>query len=137
MSHDNLVLQFAPLGRCAFRFTPEIVRAFIPLRRIGVYLLFYEQKAIYIGRSDTCLCTRLAYHPYLRRASHFTYEICKTSCRAFCLEAYWFHRLQRASPDRLLNCNHPGKPRAVTQSCPFCNPNDSKALNLVASKFGY
>jgi len=133
---SDFVLQLLPLGRFAFRFNPETVRALVPDDVAGVYLLLFEGEGIYVGRSDTCLRTRLAYHPYLRYASYFTYEICRNSHRAFYLEAYWFHRLQRDKFQRFLNCIHPAKPQGFSQRCPFCTPNDSKAIKHVLSKLG-
>ena len=133
---NDLALQTLFLGRFAFRFNSETVKTLIPNDVLGVYLLLLEGESVYVGRSDTCLRTRLAYHPHLRHASHFTYEICRSAYRAFYLESYWFHRLQRDAPQQFLNCIHPAKPQNFSRHCPFCIPNDSKAFEHVLSKLG-
>jgi len=115
MLHSDFVLQPLPLGRFAFQFNPKTVRALVPNDVIGVYLQ-EEGKGIYVGRSDTYLHTRLAYHPHLRFASYFSYEICRSSYRAFHLELYWFHWLERDAPQQFLNCIHPANHRIFLNS---------------------
>ncbi|OUL19230.1 hypothetical protein BV372_33585 [Nostoc sp. T09] len=136
MSHRGICLQSVPFERFAFRFTPEVVRILIPNDLVGVYLLFDQGEAVYVGRSDNCLRTRLANHPFVGQASYFTYEICHSRLRAFYLEAYWFHRLQEFAPQRLLNSIHPAKPANCSQTCPFCNSKNSKALKVAFSTLG-
>lgn len=136
MSHTDICLQSIAFERFAFRFTPEVVRGLIPNNLVGVYLLFHQGEPVYVGRSDNCLRTRLANHPLIGQASYFTYEICHNRLRAFYLEAYWFHQLQEFTSQRLLNSIHPGKPANCSQTCPFCNSKDFKALKVAFSKLG-
>jgi hypothetical protein len=97
-----------PISRLGFRFDPAVVRATIPASVAGVYCLLVDERPIYIGRSDCCLATRLARHPLADVATHFLWEPSRERWRAFCLESYWWHRLNEF-PD-LQNQIHPARP---------------------------
>ncbi len=115
--------------RFAFPFVPKMVRAMIPTEMIGAYLLISNGTPVYIGRSDHCVQSRLSKHPLLGCVSHFVWEPCQSSLRAFYLEAFWFHKLQNSFD--LLNTIHPARPLGFDHPCPFCNTKDIDALRFA------
>lgn len=129
MRFEQITLSTANIRRFAFRFAPEVVRVMIPSSAIGKYLLIDNGVPVYIGRSDRCTRTRLSNHPLLGNATHFVWERCRHSFHAFCLEAFWFHRLQESS--ELLNTIHPARPANFNRPCPFCCNKDIDALRLA------
>lgn len=120
------------IGRFGFRFAPEVVYAMIPCKVVGTYLLIKNGVPLYIGRSDRCLRRRLSSHPLLGNASHFVWEVCCSPFQAFCLESFWFHRLQ--NQPQLLNIIHPARPVGLERLCPFCNSKDIQALGIALGK---
>ena len=103
----------------AFRLTPATVRVLLPPGFPGAYLLLKAQNPIYVGRSDTCLQTRLTRHPLRRRATHFIFAPTGNAKRAFWLEAAWYHRLSGQTP-AIQNQLHPASPANSNLRCPFC-----------------
>lgn len=108
----------------AFRFTRATVRTLLPPGFPGAYILLRIRKGsdaipIYVGRSDTCLQTRLTGHPYRGRATHFVFAPTGNAKRAFWLEAAWYHRLTSENVT-LLNQLHPASPANSQLNCPFC-----------------
>lgn len=109
----------------AFMAVPSVVRALVPEGRAGVYMLLRDGMTFYVGRSDTCLRTRLAAHPLLHLATHVTWEPCESPLKAYRLESAWFHALQLTA--ELTNRNHPAHPSGEPNDCPFCSTGDSQA----------
>ncbi|MEX5268882.1 GIY-YIG nuclease family protein [Kocuria sabuli] len=104
-------------ARLAFRFTPATVRALVPARICGTYLLLDGENPVYVGRSDACLRTRLASHNHRSSATHVLWEPARSPKNAYLLEAHWFHQ-----HDLQLNQIHPASPAGQSLSCPFCDP---------------
>ena len=75
----------------------------LPIGVVGAYLLFADTEPIYAGRSDSCLRRRLLRHPPNNQASHVLWEACRTAYHAYCLEAFWFHKLRSRSQFRNLS----------------------------------
>lgn len=115
------------LKRFAFALTSAMVRAIIPSGRVGVYLLLLDESPLYVGRSDTCIRTRLAGHPMLGRATHFSWQPCRDAVHAFHLEAFWYHAL-RESGLPIRNQTHPARPAGLKQTCPFCRSTELDSL---------
>lgn len=130
----NKTVQFiqSDVGRMAYRFLPDVVRAFLPHRVIGSYALFSDNQVIYIGRSDHSLRARLSRHPLIGIASHFTWQICDTVEQAFYWEAAWYHN--HRCHKHLLNIVHPGIPTGLKIQCPFCQNNDELGLYLALNR---
>ncbi|MFE3455966.1 GIY-YIG nuclease family protein [Nocardiopsis aegyptia] len=98
------------------RLRPWVVRAMIPDHYIGTYVLFHHGQEHYIGRSDTCLRTRLLRHCTTAHAEYFAYDIHTTSEQAFSMECSLYHT-HRSS---LINVRHPDRPDYQNSVCPFC-----------------
>lgn len=122
-------LSVVSFGRFAYRFTPDVVQALLPDSVVGTYLLIKHGLPVYVGRSDTCLRTRLGRHPWLGIATHFTWEPCRTSFQAFCLESLWYHRL--VGEPETLNRVHPARPSNCRRPCPFCVTRDLEAWQVA------
>lgn len=118
-------LLFHEARQLAFLATPAVVRAFLPPKNPGVYMLLRMGVPFYVGRSDNCLRTRLAHHPLLPMATHVAWHTCTTSLQAWRLESAWFHRLRKSS--ELHNQIHPAQPAGESNSCPFCSTGDCQA----------
>jgi hypothetical protein len=104
--------------RQSFPFRPAFVRAVVAAGYPGVYLLLHKGRPIYVGRSDTCVQTRLASHPYLGRADRFMWQPCRSPVHAFHLESFWYHALlEQGGAGNLI---HPARPAGTPASCPFC-----------------
>ncbi|MEU6812978.1 hypothetical protein ABZ920_29160 [Streptomyces sp. NPDC046831] len=95
----------------------------IPAKTIGAYVLLRhdQQQAVplYIGRSDTCLRRRLAYHPLRGHATHFVAAPTRNHHQAFAIESAWYHRY-RAAGTPIANQIHPASPAGTGRRCPFC-----------------
>lgn len=115
----RVALAFAAPARHAFPFMPRVIRALVAPGVPGVYLLLKEGRAVYVGRSDSCVQTRLASHPYLQVASHFVWQPCRSRLHAFHMESYWYHLLHDAGAGA--NLIHPARPAGDAEPCPFCH----------------
>ncbi len=124
-SSDFIVLT-EPSERFCFSADPKLIGGLLPENVIGTYLLSYDRRPFYIGRSDACLRGRLTTHEYLNHASHVIWEPCKNHAQAFYLECYWYHELEDSG--QLINMIHPGKPNGTDLSCPFCRCDWNSAL---------
>lgn len=130
MSHDTPVrIVVGNQARLAFRFTPATIRLHIPRRVPGSYLLLDCGRAVYIGRSDSCLRRRLEAHPLLAAATHVAWEAATSPERSFLNEAFWFHELR--SDPRVLNRAHPARPAGSTQGCPYCSSGQAERKALL------
>jgi hypothetical protein len=121
-----VILRWSEAHRFAFRFRQRVIRAIVPIRTRGAYLLLSGENPLYIGRSDHCVQSRLAGHPLLGIATHFLWEPCGSSVRAFCLEAFWYHRLAGELGGLILI--HPASPVGSGFGCPFCSMDDEAGL---------
>jgi hypothetical protein len=117
------------IRRVGFRFESKVLRAVIPPAALGTYLLLVEDEPIYVGRSDTCVRTRLCMHGLGQVATHFVWEPAREAWQGFCLEAAWWHR--RADWPMLLNAIHPAIPLGDERTCPFCDKRDEKGLAAI------
>lgn len=118
-------LLFDEARQLAFVATPAVVRAFLPTKKPGVYMLLRMGVPFYVGRSDNCIRTRLARHPLLPNATHVAWHTCRSALQAYRLESAWFHRLRRCA--ELHNQIHPAQPAGESNSCPFCSTGDCQA----------
>jgi hypothetical protein len=96
---------------------PAWLRTLLPPLRAGVYLLLDRDHPRYVGRSDTCLLTRLCGHELRSEATHAVWSLRGDAVGAYRAECYWYHRLNAGLA--LVNKLHPAAPiRNLT--CPFC-----------------
>ncbi|MEU5858959.1 GIY-YIG nuclease family protein [Nocardiopsis dassonvillei] len=102
--------------RRLLRLRPWVVRAMIPQRHIGTYVLFHHGHEHYIGRSDTCLRRRLLQHCTTGHAEYFTYDVHTTPEQAFSMECSLYHTHRH----QLINIRHPDQPDHQNTPCPFC-----------------
>ena len=105
-------------SRLAFRWDNGLLRAAISPDTVGTYLLLRNTAPVYIGRSDTCLLSRLLGHPLRDCTTHVVWERTDSQQMAFSIEAYWFHRYRDLGA--LLNRIHPTVPSRSVMACPFC-----------------
>ena len=87
---------------------------------IGTYVLICDGQPFYVGRSDSCLRTRLGNHELLAAATHVLWEPCATTQCAFRLEAAWFHGLH--GTENFRNLIHPARPLRDSPALPFLWP---------------
>lgn len=113
----------------AFIARPDVLRALIPVEHSGVYMLLHGPAPFYVGRSDSCIQTRLANHPLLRIATHVAWEPCADPLHAYHLESAWFHTLRAST--HLANQIHPARPAGERKNCPFCSIGDCLAWEHV------
>lgn len=101
------------------RLRPWLIRALIPPRKIGTYVLYTAQgEPYYIGRSDTDIQRRLLRHCVDRHGEYFTYDAHNTPASAFDVECALFHILAPWLSNRI----HPGRPDFHRIPCAFCLP---------------
>lgn len=124
MSRNFLLLLDTP-RRVAYAVRPDLLRAVIPPGHAGTYVLLQRNAVMYVGRSDTCVLTRLCRHELLLDATHVTWEPSSNPERAYRLEAAWFHQFRGP---HLLNQIHPARPSGYKFNCPFCGAGDTAAL---------
>ena len=111
-----------------FRMTPDVIRAEVTKGLPGVYVLgdIENGKFIfkYVGRSDSCLQTRLLTHDYLYEYSYFVFSYVKDAKKAFELESKWWHDCRNNSIS-LRNHIHPDSPSNQFLICPYCQFSNS------------
>jgi hypothetical protein len=107
-----------------FRLRSGIVRAIIPKRRIGSYLLSDGRDVSYVGRSDRCLQQRLLNHVHSRRAQFFEYQLHDSPYNSFIAECAGYH-----NHDILTNKAHPAAPHLLFAVCPFCRTRTIRTRN--------
>ena len=106
-----------------FLFLPEIIRMLVDKGKAGVYALGEvvddEFFIGYVGRSDTCLRTRLLSHNYLYDFSYFYFQYAETPANAYAKEAgLWHSCVDYGIPIR--NRIHPDSPVDAHLKCPYC-----------------
>lgn len=121
-------LLFEAPKRVAFIASADVVRATIPAGIAGVYFFLRGGRPFYVGRSDSCLRTRISNHERLAEAGHVTWDPCQSARTAFLLESAWYHRLGHGA---LQNRVHPARPCGDDSNCPFCDVGDIEALQRV------
>lgn len=99
-----------------YRLTPWLVRALIPARRSGSYVLYRASRPSYVGRSDACLRSRLILHAYAHRGEFFSFQTHHSVVHGFTVECAIYHVLRR----QLTNLIHPDSPDNLALRCPFC-----------------
>lgn len=106
-----------------FLFLPEVIRLVVKKGKAGVYALGDvvddEFSVGYVGRSDTCLQTRLLSHNYLYDFSYFYFQYVETPAEAYAQEAgLWHACVDYGIPIR--NRIHPDSPVNAHLKCPYC-----------------
>lgn len=106
-----------------FLFLPEIIRAVVDKGTAGIYALGEvvgdEFFVGYVGRSDTCLRTRLLSHNYLYDFSYFYFQYAGTAAAAYTKESELWHAcVDYGIPIR--NRIHPDSPVNAHLKCPYC-----------------
>jgi hypothetical protein len=132
MMSPRVLLVEDQITRLGFLAKPSTMRALIPESVVGTYLLLNGSQPVYVGRSDTCLRTRLSKHPLLDVASHVVWEPFQTPRQAYLTECAWYHELI----DRgvAINQIHPAVPAYSLYVCPFCVDGDDTALDYCMSR---
>lgn len=108
----------------AYVMLPSIIRRTVEADRPGAYLLG-ELKGSrfdvrYVGRSDSCLKSRLLTHNHLYECSYFTFRYASSPKDAFLMECKAWHDYQ-GSRGKLLNKIHPAAPAGQHIECPYCH----------------
>lgn len=102
------------------RFTPEVVRLVVEPGWSGAYALGHSREDQfeigYVGRSDTCLQSRLVTHNYLWRFDYFIFQQAANEYEAYALECEFWH----SSKDQVRNLIHPGSPSGSGLACQYC-----------------
>lgn len=108
----------------AYLMLPAVIRRSVEPDRPGAYMLGeieHGQFSVrYVGRSDSCLRTRLLNHNYLYEFSYFVFRYASSPKEAFLIECKWWHD-HHAKRGVLLNKIHPGAPAGQSLSCPYCH----------------
>ena len=108
---------------CVFLFLPEMIRELVDEKKAGVYALgeVVDDKFFvgYVGRSDTCLRTRLLSHNYLYDFSYFYFQYAGTPAGAFVKEAGLWHACVDYGMS-IRNRIHPDSPVNAHLKCPYC-----------------
>jgi hypothetical protein len=111
------------------------IRSMIPEKVVGAYVLLRDGQPFYVGRSDSCLLSRLVRHELLGHASHLTWEICRDPVRAFFCEAFLYDSSRELSG--FLNCVHPARPARYQGNCPFCSIRAADVRQVLAPWTGH
>ena len=93
-----------------------LIRALIPTKLTGTYVLYDAGDPIYVGRSDRDLQQRLLQHAASGRGEYFSYDALWHPLAAFEVECSLFHALG----SEVGNVLHPARPDYVSARCPFC-----------------
>ena len=103
-------------------FLPERVKAVIEPGRPGAYALRVNDpmEIGYVGRSDTCLQTRLSTHNHLYKFDYVIFRYAESPAQAFLFECEAFHALEQTTPG-MSNKYHPAAPDGTGLICPYCD----------------
>ena len=100
---------------------PHIVRDVVVPGKPGTYVLGNDKNGFvpgYIGRSETCLQTRLATHNKLYEFDYFLFRYAENTVDAFFQECEFWHACQELV---MSNRIHPAAPHGSCLECPFCH----------------
>ncbi|GKZ16067.1 hypothetical protein HAL_39480 [Haladaptatus sp. T7] len=104
----------------AYELTRERVRQAAPQDQPGFYRLGYIINGrfftSYVGRSDTCLRTRLIRHTQRRWQTHFVSRPTKTLEEAYYQECLFYHLERKTTGNKV----HPARPAHTDLYCPYC-----------------
>jgi hypothetical protein len=107
----------------AYLIDQPILAAKIPPRSRGAYVLGKyvggEFSPLYVGRSDSCLLTRILTHNYRNLATHVAWRIRSSQRDAFHQECALYHTYEEEP--WFLNKVHPASPKGSGLICPFCS----------------
>lgn len=99
---------------------PEVVKQVVVPACPGAYALGHAGPdgflVGYVGRSDTCLRSRLLSHNYLWHFEYFLFRYAANSEAAFHLECEFWHAYRK----QLCNVIHPAVPTGSNASCRYC-----------------
>ena len=112
----------APLYLTPYLFCPTAVRREVPRWTPGAYVLGHNEGGFvggYVGRSDGCLCTRLAGHEMLGQFDYFIFRPARDADEAYQFECEIWH-VYRQEGIGIRNVIHPGSPRGAGRRCPYC-----------------
>lgn len=110
-----------PIQTTAYLFVPEVIREVVKPAHSGVYVLGNEKDGFqygYVGRSDTCLKSRLLAHNHLYEYDYFIFTYTRSSQHAFFIESEWFHNCKKSGIGNLI---HPASPQGSGLECPYCH----------------
>lgn len=102
-------------------FVPEVIRNIVKADFPGVYVLGNDKNGFdygYVGRSDSCLRSRLLTHNHLYEYEYFIFTYTKTPQQAFWLESQWWHNCKESGVGNLI---HPASPHGSGLECPYCH----------------
>jgi hypothetical protein len=103
-----------------YSFEPSVVKQVVIAGRPGAYALGHARNGAfgvgYVGRSDTCLRTRLVAHNYLWQFDYFLFRYAADPEAAFYLECEFWH----AYGTHLCNVIHPATPGGSSVQCQYC-----------------
>ncbi len=113
----------------AISYSTSLIRSLIPSGVSGAYVLIKNGLPFYVGRSDTCLMSRLCSHNYMFEATHVYWEVCGTVVRSYHQECYWYTVfLEKYS---LKNKIKPARPIGVEKESPFLSGELGIILHIV------
>lgn len=102
-------------------FVPQVIRKVVKADCPGVYVLGNDKNGLdygYVGRSDTCLRSRLLTHNHLYEYEYFIFTYAKNAQEAFWLESQWWHNCRGSGVSNLI---HPASPSGTGLECPYCH----------------
>ncbi len=103
-------------------FLPDVIRGVVSPGRSGAYLLGYSDRGafriVYVGRSDSCLRTRLLGHELMYEVEYMVFRYTANVREAFLHECEYWHAC--ADSPELVNRVHPATPRDDPRPCPYC-----------------
>lgn len=113
-----------------YRLQPWLIRALIPPKQVGSYILYRAGEPIYVGRSDTDLQHRLLQHAATSAGDYFRYDVHPSASHAFQAECSLYHAIEGPLTNRI----HPDAPDYLDIDCSFCSSSLSDVLDnrLVA-----
>lgn len=115
MEHGNISLSFGSLNINPVPFDNFWLNQLIPKNIAGAYLLINNGLTIYVGRSDTCLFTRLTKHEHKVKATHVVWKVASSPIHAYHQECYWYAHFKGVT----LNQIEPARPIKQLGRSPF------------------
>ncbi|MDU2106215.1 hypothetical protein [Clostridium sp.] len=102
-------------------FIPDVIKEVVLSNRPGVYVLGDNENGFvyrYVGRSDTCIRTRLLTHNYLYKYEYFIFRYVDNPKEAYYYESKWWHDCANMG---INNKIHPDAPSGSRLVCPYCS----------------
>ncbi len=125
-------------SRRAYRIDNDLLRNLINPNKSGAYILgtiddgSFQPK--YVGRSDSCLLTRILNHNHREKVTHVEWEIWSSPKKSYDRECSLYHNLLEQESLEIFNEIHPASPLGLGLNCKVCSIKHTEILEIFKER---